>query len=304
MSYNRAVAMTAEINDRAATFEAQRGRLFGIAYRMLGSAAEAEDVVQDAWFRYSSEGQGGVASPRAFLATVVTRLCIDRARSARARREEYVGPWLPEPIVTAWGAPPSPEQVAGSAETLRMASVLLLERLSPVERAVFVLHEAFDYSHGEIAEAVGITGAASRQHLRRARLRLADGRRRYAATEEAREQLARRFLAAAGSGDLPGLLALLADDVVATSDGGGRMPSAQRPVYGKDRVARFIAGVSRKEAYDRLEPVFINGEPGALLWRGGRLLTAAVFAMGPAGVVDLFLLRNPEKLRRVTPGAL
>src|SRR5215211_4030860 len=248
-----------------AAFEQLRPLVFSIAYRMLGSVAEAEDVVQEAFLRLHRTED--VEHPKAFLATVTTRLAIDQLRSARARRETYPGPWLPEPVVTD----PRPDD-----DSVSMAVLVTLERLSPVERAVFLLHDVFDYGYDEIAEIVGKSRENTRQIAVRARRHVDAERPRFDPSREAREALASRFFAAIRDGDLEELVALLAEDAVATGDGGGKAPARGTPLRGGKKVARFMLGLARlgeRHAYE-YEFAEINGQPGALLREDGQVITA------------------------------
>ena len=219
-------------------FDELRPKLMAIAYRMLGSSADAEDTVQDTWLRWNTADQAAIRDPGAWLTTTLSRICLDRLTSARARREVYPGTWLPEPVQTA-----SPIDM----ESISLGFLVLLERLTPVERAVFVLHRVFDFSHAEIAATLAITEEASRQALHRAGAHVAAARPRYVANREAHERLLRAFLAALATGDVAGMRALLADDAVLYGDGGGRVRGAiMRPVIGGERIARFFAGLAAK----------------------------------------------------------
>ncbi len=281
--------------DPLAAFEAQRRRLFGIAYRMLGSASDAEDVLQDAWLRWRAVDVGSVREPGAFLATTVTRLCLTALDSARARREVYVGPWLPEPVSTA----DDPLLGAERAEALSLAVLLLLERLTPAERAAYVLHEAFAYSHRETAEVLGTTEANARQLASRARARLERERGR-PVSPAARDRLLGAVLAAARGGDLATLESLLAEDVVAISDGGGAARAARVPVVGRERVARFVLGLFEKYGRDLVvTPVEANGEIAFVGTREGES-TFWTAEVGPEGLRRVLLVRNPAKLARLT----
>lgn len=283
----------------AREFEEHRQSLFGLAYRMLGSAAEAEDVVQDAWLRYRDAA--GVDNPRAYLSTIVSRLCIDRLRSARARRESYPGPWLPEPLVEPIETSPGPEEVAGGRELLSYASMVLLETLPPAERAVFVLSEAFDYSHREIASTLGVSEASSRQALHRARRHVAGRERRFTPTPEEQMRLTEAFVRATGAGDVQAIASLLAEDVVFTGDGGGKRASALNPIFGRDRVLRLILGVRRKERIDRTGLALVNGEPGVVAWTGRHLQYVGAFEWSEGRITELRVIRNPDKLARISP---
>jgi RNA polymerase sigma-70 factor (ECF subfamily) len=293
--------MTPSSPDTRATelYEELRPLVFGIAYRMLGSVSEAEDIVQETMLRLHRELQAGteIESPRAFLSAIATRLSIDHLRLARVRREAYVGPWLPEPLLTDEDA-----DVAGTVElsdSLSMAFLVLLERLSPVERAVFLLHEVFDYNYGEIAPIVGKSDDNCRQIGTRARRRVEADRPRFEADAEEQERLAERFFAAAQEGDLDGLVALLAPDAVFTGDGGGKATAFPKPIDGRERVAKAVAGLFRKgrPLGVRLEPARINGQPGALARDAdGALITAMVLDIADGVVLGMRSVVNPEKL--------
>src|SRR5262245_26333710 len=252
--------MTASELDEAG-FEAHRPRLFSIAYRMLGSASEAEDVVQDAWLRARTDERADVRSPRAYLTTIVTRLCIDRLRSAERTRMEYPGPWLPEPL-----AEPNQES-AELASSLTTAFLILLEQLSPTERAVFLLREVFELDFDEIAGNVGKSEANTRQILTRARRRLRDSRPRVTAPRREAEEIVRRFRHACASGDVEELMAVLQTDAELIADGGGKASAATRPVLGADRIAKFVLGYAGKLHWSEsdFELVTINGMPGLLM---------------------------------------
>jgi RNA polymerase sigma-70 factor, ECF subfamily len=271
-----------------AAFEAERGRLFAIAYRMLGSAAEAEDVVQEAWLR--AQSAGAVDSPRAWLATVVTRLCVDQLKSARARREQYVGPWLPEPVAT--------DEHETDRESISLAFLVLLERLSPVERAVYLLHEVFDYSHAETAAIVGKDEAAARQIFHRAREHVVAGRPRFARSREEHARLVGEFVAAVGRGDVAGLAALLAEEATAWTDSGGKARAARKPVRGADAVSRFFVGLVRKgnaAAFD-VSMGDVNGWPALLLHQHGTLVQVVTFETDGERIHGVRVVLNPDKL--------
>jgi RNA polymerase sigma-70 factor (ECF subfamily) len=243
-------------------FAACRPRLLGIAYGLLGELTEAEDVVQDAWLRWEQADRDAVRNAEPFLVTVTTRLALDRLRSARARREVYVGPWLPEPLLTD---PETPEARAIEAERLSLALLGALERLNPVERAVLVLRDVFDLEYAEIADVLEKTPANVRQIARRARDHAGDASRRRPVSEEERERLATAFLTASISGDVDQIRDLLAADAVMYSDGGGVVTAARKPIYGADKVARFMVGVQRKSSFPKnpvFTPVLVNGDPG------------------------------------------
>jgi RNA polymerase sigma-70 factor (ECF subfamily) len=280
---------------------------FAIAYRMLGSVAEAEDVVQEALLRVHRALESGerIESPRAFVATVTTRLAIDELRSARARRERYVGEWLPEPIVT--DGPDDPARAAEMADSLSLAMLVLLESLSPEQRAVLLLRDVFDYGYDEIARIVGKSEANVRQLASRARTHVEQGRPRFQTSREQRDELAQRFFAAVQDGDVAGLESLLAHDVVLTGDGGGKVPALARQLRGRNRVARTLLNWIRMAARipgASLKPVEINGTPGALLLDGEARLVG-VWALEIAGgeIVALNSVVNPDKLRHLGPVA-
>lgn len=273
--------------------EAHRARLFGIAYRMLGSVTEAEDVVQDAFARFTAAT--GVEEPAAWLTRVVTNLSIDRLRSARHQRETYVGPWLPEPLLTE---DHDPADVVGTAESLTLAFLVVLERLSPLQRAVFLLHDVFGYRHDEVAGMLDRTPAAVRQLASRARSQLADRHADPAAPAPLGNAITAAFLAACEGGDLGALMELLAPDVVLTSDGGGVVSAARRPLVGVDAVGRFLLGLTRIGRGDDWEvrPTEVNGEPGLVVGRGGSVEGVFVLHVADERIAAIHVVRNPDKL--------
>ncbi|QEO09826.1 RNA polymerase sigma-70 factor [Protaetiibacter larvae] len=278
-----------------ATFEKVRPRLFGIAYRMLGTVAEAEDLVQEAWLRWQRADRDAVREPAAFLATTVTRLALTELDSARARRESYVGPWLPEPVDTA----ADPALGAERAEALSFAVLTLLERLTPAERAAYVLHEAFDYPYRRIAEVLETSEANARQLASRARGHLTTARTAEVSPAE-RERLLTAFIAAAQRGDLDALEAVLTEDVVALSDGGGFVLAARKPVVGRDRVGRFLLGVLEKFAYDLDNvPAQYNGGLAFVGLREGAPAAVWTVDIGPDGIRGFYNVMNPAKLSRI-----
>jgi RNA polymerase sigma-70 factor (ECF subfamily) len=283
--------------DSVAVFEEQRPRLFGLAYRLLGSAQDAEDAVQDAWLRWSGADHAAVARPAAWLTTALTRLCLTRLTSARTRRETYVGPWLPEPILTTDPAV-GPAETAAQRESVSLALLVILERLSPLERAVYVLREAFGHSHAEVAAILGISEAHSRQLHTRARSHLAEEPTAPPEADRAAwGALVDRFLAAAREGEIAELEALLAADVAAWSDGGGRVGAARRPVVGRAPVARFLAGVfARFTAGLEGRVAEINGEPALLAFRDGELTSVLAVVRSGSQVTGLRFVLNPDKL--------
>jgi len=280
-----------------------RPMAFGIAYRMLGSVSEADDVVQEALVRVHGALEGGeqLASPRAFAAAVTTRLAIDELRSARVRRERYVGDWLPEPLLTDRGA--GPAQQAEMADSLSMAMLVLLESLSPEQRAVLLLRDVFEYGYDEIAGIVGKSEDNVRQLAVRARRHVEEGRPRFETSAEQRERLAERFFAAAREGDMAGLEAVLADDVVLTGDGGGKVPALARSLRGRNRVARTLRNWLRAGAKipgAGVRPVEVNGMPGALLHDGeDRILGVWSLEFGDGHITAVRSIVNPEKLRHL-----
>ena len=280
---------------------------FAIAYRMLGSVAEAEDVVQETLLRVHRALEAGeeLRSARAYAATVATRLAIDELRSARVRRERYVGEWLPEPLVAAAGAGGDPAARVELADSLSLAFLLVLERLSPEQRAVFLLHDVFDYGYGEIAAIIDRREDNVRQLAARARRRVAEGRPRFEATPERRDELAGRFFAAARDGDLPALEQLLAADVVLHGDGGGRVPALARSLHGRQRVARTLVAWARageRAGGASLERVAVNGQPGALIRDGaGGVLGVMALEIADGLVRGVSSVVNPDKLGHLGP---
>jgi RNA polymerase sigma-70 factor (ECF subfamily) len=291
--------MDAYLADALAAFEGVRGRLFGIAYRMLGSASEAEDIVQEAWLRWQGTDRTVVDDPPAFLATTTTRLAINALQSARARRETYVGPWLPEPVDTS----ADPTLGAERAEAIGFAVLVMLERLTPTERAAYVLREAFAYPYEQICEIVQVSEAAARQLVSRARKHLA-GERRHEVTKSEQRRLLTAFLAAAKTGDLEELERLFAEDVVSYTDGGGLVRASKFPVVGRLRVAKFVRafhthfwnGVSITEADT-------NGQPSVVLSSGGKTFAVITVVAGAEGIEQVLWMMNPEKLGSVISSA-
>ncbi|EYF07641.1 RNA polymerase sigma factor SigJ [Chondromyces apiculatus] len=297
-------------------FTEHRRTLFGIAYRMLGSAAEAEDVLQDAYLRAASAKEPPDA-PGPWLAVIVTRLCLDVLRSARARREAYVGTWLPEPVLTAevldidpapsglhagsLHAPSPPGARLDAAESVSMALLVLLETLSPLERAALVLRDVFDWEFDAIATALERSPATCRQLVHRARQHLAARQPRFRATEAEQQRLFHAFLQALAAGDAEALAPLLAADVVAMSDGGGKARAALRDITGRDRVSRFLAGTARKGAAEGFAVTLasLNGGPAFLGHLGGQLVVALGFEVTPEGASLVWMMRNPDKLSRL-----
>ncbi|MES1209288.1 MAG: sigma-70 family RNA polymerase sigma factor [Pseudomonadota bacterium] len=280
--------------DALADFERHRSFLAGLAYRMLGSVAEAEDVVQDAYLRWREVDRTAIEEPRAYLARVVSRLCLDHLKSASHRREQYVGTWLPEPVVA------SPAQTL--ADDLSVALLLALERLSPLERAAFLLHDVFDMDYPDVAAAIERGEAACRQLVTRAREHVRQDRPRYAPSDAEARRLADAFVTAAATGDVNGLARLLADDAVWYSDGGGKRVSALKPIVGKDRIVRFYEGIWAKgsgafSAF-QAQPVTLNGLPGFVFQTAEGIETLAVETANGL-IVALYAVRNPDKVRHL-----
>jgi RNA polymerase sigma-70 factor (ECF subfamily) len=274
-----------------------RGRLLGLAYRMLGSRSDAEDIVQDAYLRFA--GAQDVHNPEAFLATVVTRLCLDRLKSARAQREVYVGPWLPEPVFDAEGL--SPDAATELADDLSFALLLALDRLSPLERAAFLLHDVFDLQFSEVARMIDRTEAACRQLATRARRAMRNARPAPSAAPDNHARLLSAFGEAVASGDVSRLAGLLREDAIAMTDGGGRKTAALNPIKGADKIARFFISLAAKNANRniRVEPTMINGTVGALLYMDGEVDQSMSMAIDGERIAAIYIVRNPDKLRHV-----
>jgi RNA polymerase sigma-70 factor, ECF subfamily len=301
----------------ADVYQQLRPLMFAIAYRMLGRVSEAEDIVQEAFLRYhraqsGADGPAGVDSPKAFLSAVTTRLCIDYLRSARARREAYPGEWLPEPLLTgdpgqpllAGHAGADPGTLAEQADSLSMAFLLLLERLSPVERAVFLLRDVFGYGYDEIARVVARSQDNCRQLALRARRHVGERKPRFEASRRQRDELAARFFAAVGDGDMDGLVTMLAADAVVYGDSGGTPPSWPRPITGRDHVGRLLAGLAQqmRQAGAVIRPAEVNGQPGALvLDPAGRLINVFALDIADGRVQTIRSVINPDKLRHLGP---
>jgi RNA polymerase sigma-70 factor (ECF subfamily) len=291
----------------ADAFETHRAKLFAVAYRMLGSASEAEDVVQDAWLRYATSERSDVRSTEALLTTIVTRLCLDRLKSARAVREQYVGPWLPEPILT--DDRPGPETAAALAESVSLAFMLLLETLSPEERAAFLLREVFEYDSREIGEMLKTSPENARQLVHRARSRLGDRRahaRANAADSSRKRDVVQRFATALRDGDAGALASLLAADVVLVSDGGGKVSAARRPLVGRTEVLNLLVGIRRIAASEkldvsrvRLEVVDVNGEPALSIRIDDRVDSIYTCSVDGDAINAFRIVRNPDKLRYI-----
>jgi RNA polymerase sigma-70 factor, ECF subfamily len=296
------------MSDPAASFEPYRRRLLGLAYRMLGSMTDAEDAVQETYLRWHGVDRDQVSAPRAFLMTTTTRICLDMLTSARARREEYVGPWLPEPVVDT--AALAPDSRAELAEDLSVALLLTLDRLSPLERAAFLLHDVFDFSFSEVATALKRNDAACRQlaartraHVRAVRPRGATAPARSGEIDAKHAQLMSAFVAATRSGDLNALTQLLASDVRVVTDGGGKVAAALNVLQGADRAARFLVEVTRKGWREDFTLRFasINGLPGVIVDGAAGPVQTAAFEIEGDVIRALYVVRNPDKLRRVPP---
>jgi RNA polymerase sigma-70 factor (ECF subfamily) len=278
-------------------FAENRARLWSIAYRMLGSRADADDAVQDAWLRWQGTRVAEIRSPQAWLVTTVTRLCIDRLKALRAEREQYTGPWLPEPIVDESA---SAERAVELASELSVALLAVLERLAPEERAAFLLREMFDSEYGDIAQILGKSESACRQIVSRATKRVRAERPRVQVSDEAKRRLMDGFIAAVQAQDQAALLKLLAPDSSWTSDGGGKARAALRVLHGAEKVAKFGANVFRKHI-DQIEfrQVLVNGEPGRAAISRGRLFSVMTLRTDGERILDVYVVMNPDKLRAV-----
>lgn len=296
-------------SDAVRLFDEYRGLLVSVAYRVLGSVTDAEDAVQEAWLRWSNVDHSEVNDPRAFLVRITTRLAIDRLRRAKVRRETYVGPWLPEPVLTGQ----DPSEDAAMAESISMAMLVVLETLSPLERAVFVLREAFGMPYSEIADILGRKEGAVRQLAHRARAHVHERRSRFDADQGEQRRVTERFLEATSTGDLEGLVAVLSPGVELVADSGGRALAPRRPVHGAEKVARFLGAIVTEEQTARfLESVGsepsggtrihmaqVNGTPGIVITAGGEPISALVLDVSDGLVMTIRLVANPEKLAGV-----
>lgn len=283
-------------------FQAHRSTLKGLAYRMTGSVADAEDIVQDAYLRWRCVDPGDVSNPRGFLSTTVTRLCLDSLKSARARRESYVGPWLPEPLLgdETLAADRSTEL----AEDVSVALMMALERLSPLERAAFILHDVFDYGYDEVASTLNRRQDACRQLAARARTHVKAARPRYQPTADERERVVHAFVSAVASGDLGQLRDTLAEDAVLYSDGGGRVKAALRPIQGAEKIVRFLEGAAKKFPFResaQLVSSVVNGTPGLVVEEAGVVVQTIAFEVRNGRIEVMFVVRNPDKLSRNQP---
>jgi len=294
--------------DPSATFEPHRRRLLGLAYRMLGSMAEAEDAVQEAYLRWHDADRDTVKEPRAFLMTTTTRICLDVLKSARMKREQYVGPWLPDPVTDT--ASLAPDAQTELAEDLSVALLLALDRLSPLERAAFLLHDVFDYSFSQVAAALNRNEAACRQLASRARTRVREAqpqgvtppRGATSAIDPKHAELLSAFISATRSGDIEGLTRMLASDARVVTDGGGKVPAALNVIEGAERTAAFLAGVARKGWTDEMSLRFevINGLPGLIVVGPNGLVQTTAFEFDGDVVTAIYVVRNPDKLRHLS----
>jgi RNA polymerase sigma-70 factor (ECF subfamily) len=288
-------------------FEANRELLFAVAYRMLGTVADAEDAVQDAWLRWSAAPRPDVAQPRAYLVTTVTHIALNRLQSARARREAYVGPWLPEPLLTAT---PDAADRAELAESVSLAMLVVLESLTPEERAVFVLHEVFGFTHAEIAAALGRTDTSVRQLMHRAREHVQARRPRFDVDAGQQREVTERFLAAAAGGDIDQLMMVLAPDVTLIADGGGKAKAPLRPITGAAKVARFLAAVGKRPYMGigisdmTVELAEINGGLGTVITSGGKPIVVLTTIVAGGRISAIYLVASPDKLRGLTTGRI
>jgi len=284
------------VDAATALFETHRSRLFGLAYRMLGTPADAEDVVHEAWLRLHAQDLATLDDPEAWLVTVTTRLALDRLRRAKAEREQYVGPWLPEPLSDE---AESPDATLERGESLTLSFLLLLERLSPEERAAFLLHDVFDYSHAEAAAILEIAEDACRQRVHRAKARLREGRPRFHVDGAAQQRLLERFVAAMAEPRIDTLRALFAEDAVHVSDGGGLASATLHPLHGADRLARLYLQIARNVAGARYAFAELNGAPALFMYDGDTLATAMWIECEGDRITAIHALRHPEKLARI-----
>ena len=285
--------------DDLSAFEQNRRRLWGVAYRMLGSRADADDMVQETWLRWRRTDPDEVRTPQAWLTTAITRLCIDRLRQARAEREDYVGPWLPEPLVDESS---TPQGAAELASDLSVAFLAVLERLAPDERAAFLLHEMFDSGYDEIAQILGKSEAACRQIVSRARKRVHADRPRVQVSAAARKRLLEGFVRAVRARDKDALVSILAEDATWTSDGGGKVKAARKVIHGADRIATFLLGVLGPHL-GRMDfrPIVVNGEPGLAFMSEERLIATMAIRTDGARILDAYAILNPDKLPNLQP---
>lgn len=286
------------MDDPTHTFDQLRARLQGIAYRMLGSVAEAEEVVQDAWLRWHEADHAELDSAEAWLVTITTRLSIDRLRTAKARREHYVGIWLPEPVLT--DSPATPDELLERADEVSVAFLMLLERLSPEARAAFLLREVFDADYSELSRVIGKSEAACRQLVHRAKTQIRDERPRYEVSPDTHERLLRDFAAAATGGNLAALKSMLSEDAELIGDGGGKVPSFGKPIVGSQRIAQLYFAAKRRHGDGlRVELANVNGQLGLLRFVDGVLESAQSYETDGERIVRIHVQRNPDKLARL-----
>lgn len=284
--------------NRLEQFNQHRPLLFSIAYRMLGSVVDAEDMVQETFLRWQSVAQGTVQSAKAYLSSIITRLCIDHLRSARVQREHYVGPWLPEPILTQ--QTPDPATTVELADTISTAFLVLLEKLSPLERAVFLLREVFEYDYDEIGLIVDKSPTNCRQIVRRAKQHLVSQRLRFEVSPQRREQIVEQFLKACQVGDLQGLIGLLAEDITLCSDGGGKVTAALKPLYGAGKIARFLLAIRKlKPTNFKSQIAKVNGQTGIINYIGNQPQSVMTFEFANHRIQSVFIVVNPDKLKHL-----
>lgn len=290
--------MNSPASSLLAVFQEQRSTLFGIAYRMLGSVAEAEDMIQDTYLRWQRQNPADIQSPRAWLTSTITRLCIDQLRSARHKREEYVGVWLPEPLIQSTSD--QADTMSALSDSLSTAFLILLETLGPDERAIYLLHEVFEYDYDEISSIVDKSAAACRQTVHRARERISLRKNRFPSDPKQHEMIVREFLQVCKEGNMERLLGLLGDNVTLFSDGGGKASASPHPVHGSAKVARFMAGVSKlSTAGGELRFTIINGQLGFLRYWQGVLVQSTIVEVEDGLIQNIYVMRNPDKLRHL-----
>jgi RNA polymerase sigma-70 factor (ECF subfamily) len=283
-------------------FNSHRPTIFGIAYRMLGRVSEAEDMVQEVWLRWQKQDEATITTPKAWLVSTMTRLCIDQLRSARRQREEYYGVWLPEPLMAS--SAPGPDEAAALSDSLTMAFMVMLDSLDPVERAVFLLREVFSYDYADTAAVVGKSEANCRQIVSRAKAHLRSDKKPPAPPSEQAQRLVEQFLSAANTGEVKQLLAMLAEEAVVYSDGGGKVKAAGRPIISADHVSRFFIGIwPRLPADTEWRPALINGRTGMLMHSKGEIYGACSFEIADDLIRNIYMVLNPEKLRHLGPSA-
>ena len=300
LGIERSTAERADFMSHLETFNQHRSLLFAIAYRMLGTVTDAEDMVQETFLRWQQTAEATVKSAKSYLSTIITRLCIDHLRSARVQREQYVGPWLPEPIMTQQQTDDPAAQVE-LADSLSIAFLVVLERLSPIERAVFLLREVFEYDYDEIAQMVEKSPANCRQILRRSRQHITAQRPRFSVSQQQQEQITAKFLEASTQGDLQGLMSLLAKDVTFWSDSGGRVAAALKPIQGAVKVTRFLLAIRSKWLSTSIAQIIeINGQPGMITRVDGCVHSVTTFDIVDGSIQSIYVVRNPEKLKRMS----